>query len=153
MKKLVLLLAVLCLSQLMAQNTNEVSVKRTIDQFYDGINERDSVKIKLTLSNNITYHKIDEVFGNKVLKQDNLSDVIQSIVAIPKPTKFELKNTKININVDGQIANVWTESQFYLYGSYYECGSSSFQLVKKGRDWKIISILDHYSKENCQGQN
>jgi len=152
MRKLPVLLAVLFVTMTYAQNPEEVSVKRVIDLYFDGLNERDSVKIKLALSENVRYQTIDERFGKKVLKDDNLSEVIASIVTIPKTTKFELKRSNVTINTDKQIANVWVTAQFYLYGAYYQCGSSSFQLFKENGDWKIISLLDNYAKGNCLDQ-
>ncbi len=153
MKKLFFIGMLFMACAIYAQQQDEVGVRRTMDLFYDGFNERDSVKIKLALAKDITYQKVEEVFGSQVLKDADLSEVMKSIVAIPKTTKFELKMDKIVISAnDGHIANVWTQSQFYLYGTYYQCGSSSFQLIKRNGDWKIISILDDYSKENCLGQ-
>ena len=152
MKKIFLLLMVFTLGTVYAQNSNEVSVKRVVDLFYDGFNERDSVKIKRALAENVSYQVVEELFGNNVLKDEELSEVIHAIISIPKTTKFQLKTSKVVINAGDQIANVWTESQFFLFGTYYQCGSSSIQLVKINNDWRITSILDNYSREACKDQ-
>ncbi|MEK6152505.1 hypothetical protein WIW50_04570 [Flavobacteriaceae bacterium 3-367] len=152
MKKIVFVLALLIGLASYSQNGNDVSVERVIKTFYDGFNERDSVKIKLALHRNVKYQKLEDVFWIKAVKENDISEVIKSIMAIPKTTKFKLEASDVSIHADEYIANAWVKTKFYLYDSYYQCGSTSFQLVKEDDDWKIFSILDHYSKENCKEQ-
>lgn len=130
-----------------AQNADEVSVKRVIENFYEGFNARDSIKMQRMISKDLLYQNVDEIYGKKVVKTEDLNEVIRTIVAIPKTTKFRQELGDLKINVDGYIANVWVDYKFYLYDAYYHCGASSFQLAKEDGDWKIISLLDHHSKE------
>lgn len=153
MKKIVLLFSVFALSVSNAQKSEEVLVKQVIDAFYDGLNERDSIKVKRSLSRNVKYQKMEDAFWTMVPKENDPTEVIRSIMAIPKSTKYRFEANDIKINSDSLIANAWVSTKFYLYDSYYQCGSTSIQLVKEDDNWKIISILDHYSKENCLDQN
>ncbi|WP_411029703.1 hypothetical protein [Spongiimicrobium sp. 3-5] len=150
MKKTFFILALLLGFGSHAQNTNKVSIERVITTFYDGFNARDSVKMKLMLSKNFLYQDVDEVYGKKIVKTEDINTVIKTISGIPKTTQFRQELGELKINMDDQIANVWVAYKFYLYDAYYHCGVSSFQLAKEDGDWKIISLLDHHSKEGCK---
>ncbi|MGB5820770.1 MAG: nuclear transport factor 2 family protein [Saonia sp.] len=150
MKNIFLTLIILIGFSSHAQNVDQVSVERVIKTFYDGFNAKDSIKMQKMLSKDFLYQDVDEVYGKKVVKTEDISTVIKTIASIPNTTQFRQELGALKVNVDGQIANVWVDYKFYLYDAYYHCGVSSFQLVKEDGGWKIISLLDHHSKEACK---
>lgn len=46
------------------------------------------------------------------------------------------------IKIDGNMATVWTKYAFYLGGEFSHCGVDAFQVVKTGRSWKILNLID-----------
>ena len=53
------------------------------------------------------------------------------------------------INVDENLAIVWTPYEFYFNEIFRRCGVNAFQLFFNGEQWKIISIIDTRRKDNC----
>ena len=151
MKKLLFLFLAshLMIGTLTAQSSNEAAVKQIIDTFYAGFNERDSVKMKLALSKNMLYQNVEEVYGQRVVENADLLEIIRTIVAIPKTTKFRQDIDGLQIYADDNIASAWVTYKFYLYDAYYHCGSGAMQLAKEDGNWKIISLLDNYSRAAC----
>lgn len=45
------------------------------------------------------------------------------------------------VQVDGQVASVWTRYDFYVDGDFSHCGTDAFQLVLTENGWKIISLI------------
>ncbi|MBT9188591.1 MULTISPECIES: nuclear transport factor 2 family protein [Zobellia] len=135
-----------------AQETEEIAIKKTIEAFFDGFHQQDSVQIKNTVSNTVIMQTIatDEK-GNPLVKTQEFSDFLKSIVSIPESTKFEEVITDYSIQIDGPMANAWTPYIFKIDGAFHHCGVNSFQLVKEDeKDWKIIYIIDTRRKENCK---
>jgi hypothetical protein len=55
-----------------------------------------------------------------------------------------------NINVDGDLASVWTPYEFYYGDEFSHCGSNSFQLFRDPeKGWQILYIIDTRKREGC----
>jgi len=55
-----------------------------------------------------------------------------------------------DINIDGNLASVWTPYEFYVNGSFSHCGSNSFQLFKNNGNWEIIFLVDTRRRQGCE---
>ncbi len=133
-----------------AQSAEEQAVQETIESFFEGFHEQDSVKIKKTIGEEIVLQTIGKnKEGNQMLRTANFDNFLKSIVSIPKSTKFEEKIISYSIQVDGAMANAWTAYEFWVNDGFSHCGVNSFQLFKDGEDWKIIYLVDTRRKENC----
>ena len=54
-----------------------------------------------------------------------------------------------NIQIDGPMANAWTNYEFWVNDSFSHCGVNSFQLFNDQGSWKIIYLIDTRRKEGC----
>ncbi len=54
------------------------------------------------------------------------------------------------VRVDGNLAHVWVFYHFFAGETFSHCGYDSFQLVRTGEGWKIISIADTRRTEGCE---
>ncbi|MDG3583541.1 nuclear transport factor 2 family protein [Galbibacter pacificus] len=134
-----------------SQSSDEVAVKFTIDRFFSAFHAQDSVEIKKTVSNHVIMQTITaDKAGKSMVKTEDFSKFLKNIVAIPKEKKFEEKLLSYHIQVDGNLASVWTPYQFWFGDIYSHCGANSFQLFKENNAWKIIYIIDTRRKEGCQ---
>jgi len=52
-------------------------------------------------------------------------------------------------HVDGRLATVWTEYDFYRDEAFSHCGIDSFDLVRMGRSWKVLSVVYTIHPEDC----
>lgn len=133
-----------------AQNNEEKMVKRTIEGFFDAFHQQDSMAIRETVSKDIVLQTIGkDADGREVVKTDDFNHFLKSIVAIPATTKFEEKIMSYNIQIDGAMANAWTNYEFWVNDSFSHCGVNSFQLFNDQGSWKIIYLIDTRRKEGC----
>lgn len=133
-----------------AQNNEEKVVKRTIEAFFDAFHQQDSMAIRETVSKDIVLQTIGkDADGREVVKTDDFNHFLKSIVAIPATTKFEEKIMSYNIQIDGAMANAWTNYEFWVNDSFSHCGVNSFQLFNDQGSWKIIYLIDTRRKEGC----
>ncbi|GBF21547.1 MULTISPECIES: 3-methyl-2-oxobutanoate hydroxymethyltransferase [Arenibacter] len=134
-----------------AQNSGEEMVKRTIDSFFEAFHQQDSMALKETVSKDIVLQTIGkDADGREVVKTDNFSHFLRSIVSIPVTTKFEEKIKSYNIQIDGAMANAWTNYEFWVNDSFSHCGVNSFQLFNDQGTYKIIYLIDTRRKEGCE---
>lgn len=145
---------ILCLVffNIYAQNSEKAVVQETIETFFDGFHDQDSIQIKKTVSSNIVLQTISlDDSGNSLVKTQDFSEFLKSIVGIPKTTKFEEVIKDYSIQIDGPMANAWTSYEFRIDDTFHHCGVNSFQLVKDSeKGWQIIYLIDTRRKEDCK---
>ena len=133
-----------------AQNNEEKMVKKTIEAFFEAFHQQDSIAIRETVSKDIVLQTIGkDADGREVVKTDDFNHFLKSIVSIPATTKFEEKIMSYNIQIDGAMANAWTNYEFWVNDSFSHCGVNSFQLFNDQGNWKIIYLIDTRRKEGC----
>lgn len=144
MKNFVIIALILCANFSFSQQTDKkIEVKNTIDAFFKGFHEQDSVAIKKTVSDEVILQSIHKNKDGKTeLTTANFHDFLKSIVSIPKENTFEEKLIDYQIKVDGAMANVWAPYEFWYNGEFSHCGVNNFQLFKENEQWKIIYIID-----------
>ena len=150
MRHLSLLLVLLISFPIFAQDSDENEVKNTILKFFDAFHEQDSLAIKQLVSEDLKLQSIGKNReGITQLRSEEFSAFLKSIVSIPKDQKFEEKLLEFKIQIDGDMANVWTPYEFWFNEKFSHCGVNSFQLVKLDGSWKIIYLIDTRRREGC----
>lgn len=138
---------------LFAQQSEEKAVQETIETFFNGFHEQDSVKIKSVVNEKIIMQSIgQDKNGETVLHEEDFDKFLKSIISIPAENTFKEVLHSYIINLDGNMANVWTPYSFYFNGQFSHCGVNDFQLIKKNGQWKIIYLIDTRRKEPCEKQ-
>ncbi|HJY13689.1 MAG TPA: hypothetical protein VJ304_12935 [Flavobacterium sp.] len=127
----------------MSVQAQRQDVQHSIEIFFDGFHQKDTVKIKSVCSDKMILQSISEsnVQGNK-LSNENAKDFYKSIATIPSSMKFQEKILSYNIQIDGTMAHVWAPYQFYLNDKLSHSGVNTFTLFKEKDSWKIIYLID-----------
>ncbi len=76
--------------------------------------------------------------------------LITAIANRPADQKWDERLLDYKIEVDGNLAHVWTPYEFWYNGSFSHCGANSFTLAKTDEGWKIIHLIDSRRKESCK---
>lgn len=151
MKKLLLFGILLIAANTSAQDVEKEAVQKTIEAFFEGFHQQDSVAIKETVADKVTLQTIaKDSLGNDYVRTEDFSKFIKSIVSIPETTKFQETIKSYTIQIDGPMANAWTAYEFHVNDNFSHCGVNSFQLVKQKDAWKIIYLIDTRRKEGCE---
>ena len=149
MKLFSLVLFIMFSSFCVSQNDEQEKAIETITTFFEGFHNQDSVLIKSVVYKAVVMQSISENTNrNLELTTTNFSDFIKQIVAIPKDHTFSEKLLSYSVQIDGNMANVWTPYQFWYNDKLSHCGVNSFQLLKVNQVWKIFYLVDTRSK--CQ---
>lgn len=134
-----------------AQEDEKMAVQKTIENFFAGFHAQDSMLIKKTVTEGIIMQRISQKEdGTSEHNTDDFNKFLKGIVSIPKDRKFEEKIKSCSIQIDGPMANAWTEYEFWIDGAMSHCGVNSFQLFNDGMGWKIIYIIDTGRAAGCE---
>lgn len=143
MRYTILVIAIWTTSFAFGQTSEKENVKATIEQFFEGFHKQDSTLILSTVSKDIKMQSIGENRENKiVLSTSEFKKFLNSIVSIPKGKTFKETLLDYTIQIDGNMAHVWTPYEFWYDGNFSHCGVNSFQLFKNDNQWKIIYLID-----------
>lgn len=143
MKPVVFLIALLFTTLSFSQSSESDKVKATIERFFEGFHKQDSTIILETVAKDIKMQSIGKNReGKSVLTSSEFKNFINSIVAIPKEKTFKEELVDFKIQVDGDMAHVWTTYNFWFDKNFSHCGVNSFQLFKDEGQWKIIYLID-----------
>ena len=134
----------------LAQTEEELQVKQTIIEFFDAFHAQDSIAIKNAVYPSILLQTIGvNKEGKSVLKTENFTDLVESIISIPDTTNFQERIMSYSIQIDGNMANAWTPYEFWINNQFHHCGVNSFQLFREENMWKIIYLIDTRRKSDC----
>lgn len=149
--KIVLTVCIICFGLNTFAQKPEMEVRKTVETFFIGFHQQDSSIIKRVVNKDILLQSVGtNKEGRTIIRNEEFSQFLKSIVSIPKDQKFEEKLLSFNIQIDGNMANVWTPYEFWFNEEFSHCGVNSFQLVKIDEAWKIIYLIDTRRKTGCE---
>lgn len=129
--------------------SENVVIKNTIDQFFNGMRKGDSTLVRSTLHPSARFQTCYyDKTGNSTIAEDDVNEFITA-VGTPHTDVWDERITSINICVDANLAQIWTEYSFYLNDQFSHCGVNAFQLFKDQKGWRIIQITDTRRKDKC----
>jgi hypothetical protein len=144
-----LVLLLICSYPVLAQSSEEVSVKSAIQQLFDGMRKGDSAMVKAVFAERAILQTVQN-------KKDSTTVVAtlalqQFLVAVgtPHTDVWDERITFDKILIDGSLASVWTPYRFFLNNQFSHCGVNSFQLYKSEGGWKIVHLIDTRRKDKC----
>ncbi|KAF2337271.1 nuclear transport factor 2 family protein [Flavobacterium daemonense] len=124
-------------------NAQKQEVQKTIETFFEGFHQKDTLKIKLVCADKMILQSISESVskGNK-LSEEKANEFYKSIASIPSIMKFQEKILSYTIQIDGTMAHVWAPYEFYLNDKLSHSGVNTFTLFKEKDSWEIIYLID-----------
>lgn len=148
MKYIYIFLFFTSISGINAQN-NEI--KNTINKFFEGLQNGDTITINKVIHEDLTLQTTyTNKEGKNLLKNETKKEFLTSVAAKNEEDIWLEKLISFSINVDANLATVWTPYEFYFNNSLSHCGVNSFQLFNDNGHWKIISIVDTRRREGCE---
>lgn len=134
-----------------AQSVDELAVQQVIDVLFKSMTAKDSAAIKSVMHPSARLQSVSiDAAGKPYLQLESVDDFAKQIASIPPNINIEERVLFYDVKVDGNLAQVWAEYQFYVNDKMSHCGVDAFQLFKnEDGDWKIIQISDTRHKDKC----
>lgn len=149
---IVLLLVLSSLAQQSLLPTNDAElVKNVIIELFDGYRAGDSTRVKNCFSSKATSQTA--YFDKSGLSQlSNPSSIYKFISYIGGGLEKEHDERiwDLEVNIDNNLATVWTKYAFYLGGEFSHCGAENFLLIKQNNKWRIFHLVDTRQQSDCK---
>jgi hypothetical protein len=149
--KFIFLIFLLCPCVAHAQPDQEgLAIMKPVTTLFAGMNLGDSTMVHSAFAENATMASIGKDKTAKVVlrRESSISGFLKA-VGTPHDEPWSEPIWDTRIEVDGDLAQVWTQYAFYRGKKFSHCGVDAFQLVRQNGVWKIFHLTDTRQTENC----
>ncbi len=144
MKNLLFIFLCVIIQPIIAQ---ESSPKIVIDDFFKAFHAKDTATIKQYCHSEIILQTIANTKEGNKLESQVFGDFLRSLITIPDNMRFHEKLLDYKIDIDGNLAHVWTPYEFYINNQLSHIGANSFTLYNENGNWVIIHLIDTRRKK------
>ncbi|MFI5185623.1 MAG: nuclear transport factor 2 family protein [Chitinophagales bacterium] len=146
---LILLFAIVLLTNYSNAQTAEDSVKAVVKQLFEGMKSSDASMIETAFADSAILQSVGRnKEGNTVIENERVDEFAKLIGGLKKGSADE-QIVFESVKIDGALAMVWAPYKFYYEGKFSHCGVDSFQLVFVNGQWKIQYLIDTRRKQPC----
>jgi len=133
-----------------AQTTDKEAVIAVVDALFDGMRSADAEKVDSLFLKEATLISIfrdkEGTHHRKIEETAKFAEVVGKHM----PNDLDEKLWSYDVNIDRDLATVWTDYTFFYKGELSHCGVNSFTLHQTENGWKILNITDTRTKQDCQ---
>lgn len=144
MKPLIFLAFFSLSSSIFAQNSNP---KKVVDDFFTAFNAKDTLTLKQLCYPNIIMRTIANTKEGNKLREEKFDLFLNSIASIPNNMIIFEKLLDYKVEIDGNLAHVWTPYEFYVNDKLSHIGANAFTLYNDNGKWQIIHLIDTRRKK------
>ena len=126
-----------------------LEVKQTIEYFFQGFHQRDSVAMKSVMHPDLVLQTVLSRPGQTKLVISQTNDFLKAVATRPITPVWEERLNQCQISVDGAMAQAWVEYSFWLDGTFSHCGVDAFALFKSDQGWQITYLADTRRTVDC----
>ncbi|HMP99195.1 MAG TPA: nuclear transport factor 2 family protein [Cyclobacteriaceae bacterium] len=128
----------------------EKEVMDVVFQLFEGMRMADTSMIKSSfVSHPKMYTATKNQQAQPVLAEGSLKDFLQSVSKM-QPNMMNEPIWDYKVQIDNDLAAVWTKYAFYFNNRFSHCGVDAFHLHRTNEGWKIFQLVDTRQREGCQ---
>lgn len=145
MKKFLTVTIVLISNFIFAQ---DATPKEVVDDFFKAFHAKDTIALNELCHAEIVLRTIANTKEGYKLEAENFDDFLKSIATIPANLKIVEKLIDYKVEIDGNLAHVWTPYEFYVNEKLSHIGANAFTLYNDNGKWQIIHLIDTRRKKS-----
>jgi hypothetical protein len=128
---------------------SSLEVKQTIDRFFQGFHQRDSVAMKSVMHPDLVLQTVLSRQDQTKLVVTQATDFLHAVATRENTPVWEERLHQFQISVDGAMAQAWVEYSFWMDGNFSHCGVDAFALFKSDQGWQITYLADTRRTVDC----
>lgn len=86
--------------------------------------------------------------GTPRISMDKPQSFVEA-VSQPSDSVWDERTYNTEVRINGRLATVWMEYDFYLGQQFSHCGVDAFQLARYQEGWKVVTLADTRQREGC----
>lgn len=128
----------------------EADAKQVIDTFFEGFHKADTLKMRSVLMKEVTLQTaFTDKDGLAKVNDGSMTNLLTAIANRGEDQKWDERLLDYKVQIDGNLAQVWTPYQFWFNDNFSHCGANAFTLVKTDNGWKMLHLIDSRRKDDC----
>ena len=139
MKNLHFILFFIVIQHTLAQ---DATPKKVVDDFFIAFHAKDTLALKQFCHHEIVMRTIANTKEGNKLENQKFDDFLNVIATIPTNLKIFEKILDYKVEIDGNLAHVWTPYEFYVNDKLSHIGANAFTLYNDNVKWLIIHLID-----------
>ena len=126
-------------------------VMKPIKQLFEAMQKGDSALLRKSFTKQVTMARVGkDKAGKPVIHYESSLEGFAKSIGTPHTETYNEMIWDEKIEIDGNLAQVWTSYAFYLGKKFNHCGVDAFHLVKgEDGEWRIFHLADTGQKEGC----
>ncbi len=134
-----------------AQESSETEkVEAVILSLFEGMRQGDSAMVHTAFLDDARLHTVVTGKDGKSLLREGSLQKFLTAVGTPQEQIWDEPIWDLEVKIDGDLAQAWTQYAFYLGSQFSHCGVDAFQLFRSSKGWKIFQLTDTRRKQGCQ---
>ena len=134
--------------QAVSAQTDEKRVVAVAEALFDAMRSKDTAALRRLLLPEARLMAVDERQSPGTVTFSDRDQFVERIASSEVELQERMWSPKVEI--DGNIASIWTPYDFHLDGAFSHCGVDGFHMVRVGGEWKIAYITYNRRVEGCQ---
>ena len=114
---------------------------RVVNAVFEGMRRVDSAMVRPLFHPQARLISVSTREGAPVVRVEPVEGFIQS-VGRPRSEVWDERISNEKVEIDGALASVWVDYEFYRGTTRNHCGVDHFLLVQESGAWRIIELAD-----------
>lgn len=131
-----------------APDADAPAVLATVQRMFDGLAARDAAAI-LAQTRPEGGATVADERADDTRQVRHLSWAAFAAGIKPGPERYQERLTDPAVEVDGDIAMVWSPYVFTIDGKAHHCGTDHFDLVRENGAWKVLNVTWSQRTTGC----
>ena len=129
---------------------DSAAVRQVVTNVFDAMRSRDTAKLRAQFAPDARLMSVGTTRdGSTRVQADSVANFVTSIAGAPAGMVLDERLFNTEVRMDGPLATVWTEYDFYAGEKFSHCGVDAFQLAKLADGWKIVQLADTRQRVGC----
>ena len=116
---------------------------------FDAMRKRDTTMARAAFAPDARLTTVGMTREGTPRVQSEKVDVMVNALAQPSDSVWDERIYGPEVRIDGNLATIWMEYDFYLGSQFSHCGVDAFQLAKHPEGWKIVALADTRRRQGC----
>lgn len=132
-----------------APDAEREAVMAVVNRLFDAMRQGDTTMLRSVFHPEARLATTGMRNGSPVLGFEPVDNFARALGGKPAEQIWDERLYNEVVHIDGMLATVWTEYDFFAGDQFSHCGVDSFQLAKTSDGWKIFSLADTRRREGC----
>ena len=119
----------------------EAEVRQAVTRLFDAMRTGDSAAVRALFHPQALLGTALVREGRAEFRVDTLDGFVKAVGA-PHAEPWDERLTRVTVSLDGPLAAVWADYEFWAGPTFSHCGVDAFQLASTAAGWKIVALTD-----------